>query len=343
MPKVEFRNGRWIGNGNPPYVIAELNSSHNGNVENAMRMIDAAISCGCDCVKFQSWSAESLYSEEYYKDNPISKRIVAKLSLNESQMKMLAGYCKEKGIDFSSTPYSMAEVDFLVNETEAPFIKIASMEINNLPFLRYIAQTGMPMVLSTGMASLEEIRSAVSVIESTGNRKLCILHCVSIYPAAAETINLNNIKMLQQEFPEYPIGYSDHTIGNEVASASVALGAVVIEKHFTLDNKKMGMDNNMATEPHEMTKLVECCQNAYYSLGETRRIVSAEEIEQRKKMRRSLITTRCISKGEVITAADIGAKRPGTGISPMEIDSVIGKKAVIDIPKEHAIRWEHLK
>lgn len=343
MAELKFRNGRYIGEGYQPYIVAELNSSHNGKVETAMKMIDSAVECGCDCVKFQSWSADSLYSDEYYKENPISKRIVTKFSLGEVQMKELAEYCINKGIDFSSTPYSKPEVDFLATQTEAPFIKIASMEINNLPFLKYIAETGLPMVLSTGMASLEEIETAVAVIESTGNRNLCILHCVSVYPAAAEIINLNNIKLLQKTFPDYPIGYSDHTVGSAVAAASVAMGAALIEKHFTLDNKKMGMDNNMATEPAEMSQLVDSCHCVFNALGSEQRILLPEEEEQKGKMRRSLVAARNIIVGQVMGAEDIEAKRPGDGLSPTEAENIIGKTTNIDIQKGYKLKWEYFK
>jgi N-acetylneuraminate synthase len=343
MAKLQFRNGRYIGDGYQPYIVAELNSSHNGKVETAMKMIDSAVECGCDCVKFQSWSAESLYSEEYYKDNPISKRIVTKFSLNEEQMKELALYCIQKGVDFSSTPYSKSEVDFLVEQTSSPFIKIASMEINNLPFLKYIAETGMPMVLSTGMASLEEIKEAVAAIKRTGNTKLCILHCVSVYPADAAVINLNNIKLLQQTFPAYPIGYSDHTVGCEVAAAAVAMGSALIEKHFTLDNKRMGMDNNMATEPVEMTQLVGSCHRVFNALGSAERIILPEEAEQKIKMRRSLVAASNIVAGQIINQDDIEAKRPGDGLSPIEAESIIGKEACVDIPKGYKLKREYFK
>lgn len=343
MRQLTLRNKRMIGENHLPYIVAELNSSHNGRIETAKEMIDAAKECGCDCVKLQSWSAKSLYADEYYKENPISERIVKKFSLNEEKLKELAWYCREVGMDFSSTPYSEAEVDFLVDRTEAQFIKIASMEINNLPFLRYIALKGLPMVLSTGMAVMEEIREAVRTIEETGNRQLCILHCVSLYPAEASIINLNNMKQLREEFPDYPIGYSDHTKGYEVASASVALGAAYIEKHFTLDNKKVGMDNNMAAEPADMKSLVSACRNVFAALGRTERTLLREEDEQRLKMRRSLITTRDISCGEILLTEDIDAKRPGDGISPAERDCVIGKKVKTDIPRGYLIRREFLE
>lgn len=342
MRFMKLRGGKVIGDGMKPYIVAELNSSHNGKVEIAKQMIDAAKDCGCDCVKFQSWSAESLYADEYYKNNPISKRIVTKFSLTPDQLLELSAYCKEVGIDFSSTPYSKEEVDFLAEKTEAPFIKIASMEINNLPFLKYIGEKGIPIVLSTGMSTIEEIREAVKAIESTGNKQLCILHCVSVYPAPAEIINLNNMVMLQEEFPDYAVGYSDHTIGYEVAAASIALGAALVEKHFTLDNKKMGMDNNMATEPAEMKSLVNACHSVFSAMGSKERTLLEGEEEQRLKMRRSLVTTKGIHSGEVLSEEDIEAKRPGDGITPDRIGEIVGRTVKTDIPKGYLIKLDYL-
>lgn len=343
MNELKLRGGKIIGTGQKPYIVAELNSSHGGKIETAKEMIDAAKECGCDCVKFQSWSPETLYSDEYYKDNPIAKRFVKKFSLTSEQLLELSLYCKEIRIDFSSTPYSNDEVDFLVEKTDAPFIKIASMEINNIPFLKYIAGKGIPIVLSTGMSTLNEIREAVKAIESTGNNQLCILHCVSVYPAPAEIINLNNLTTLQEEFPDYVIGYSDHTIGYEVAAASIAMGAVLVEKHFTLDNEKMGMDNNMATEPKEMKSLVDACHNVFNALGSKERSLLNGEEEQRFKMRRSLVTTREVHPGEKLSYNDIEFKRPGDGITPEHLDEIIGKTVNTYIPKGYLIRKEHLK
>ncbi len=338
---LTFRNGREIGSLHRPYIVAELNSSHNGKVEIAKQMIDAAKYCGCDCVKFQSWSADSLYADEYYRNNPVSRRIVSKFSLTPDQLLDLSKYCKEVGIDFSSTPYSNEEVDFLADMTDAPFIKIASMEINNLPYLKYIGSKNVPIVMSTGMSTIKEIKNAVKAIESTGNKQLCILHCVSLYPAPAEIINLKNLIMLQEEFPDYVVGYSDHTIGYEVAAASIALGAALVEKHFTLDNKKIGMDNKMATEPAEMRQLVNACHNVFSAMGSKERILLEGEEEQKYKMRRSLVTTREIHKGEVLSESDIEAKRPGDGITPDHFDEIVGKTVTIDIPKGYLIRLAH--
>lgn len=327
MALCELLDGRIIGDYLRPYIIAEVNSSHNGNVDVAKQMIDAAKEAGCDCVKFQSWSATSLYSKTYYKQNPIAKRFVDKFSLSSEQLRELAEYCEDCAIGFSSTPYSEEEVDFLV-DVNAPFIKVASMELNNPSFLRYIAQKGVPIVLSTGMGDIEEIERAVRVIEETGNRNVILLHCVSIYPAQETTINLNNIVGLRERFPSYPIGFSDHTLGDVMAVAATALGVAVIEKHLTLDKAKIGMDNQMAMEPEDLKGLCNKCRMTQLSMGSKERVVLSEEYEQRKNMRRSIVVTRDLVVGDVIQPGDLYAKRPGTGLSPELIPTIIGKKVV---------------
>ena len=313
-----------------PYIVAEVNSSHNGDVEVAKRMIDAAAEVGCDCVKFQSWSAESLYSATYYKANPTSKRIVKKFSLTQVQLRDMAEYSRSKGIDFSSTPYSREEVDWLVDECKAPFIKVASMDLNNYLYLQYIAKKGVPIVLSTGMSEMAEIRKAIQTIEDAGNRQICLLHCISIYPPEFETIHLHNILGLRETFPNYPIGFSDHSHGVEMAVAATALGAALIEKHLTLDRAKIGMDNQMATEPEEMKQMVDCCIRTQIAMGNKERVVREAEQEQMKKMRRSVIVTRDIKTGEILQLADLDAKRPGTGIPADKIESLVGKKLLVD-------------
>lgn len=340
MKRIKIGDTYEIENYGKPYYIAEMNSSHNGSLEVAKEMINQAKEIGCSCAKFQSWTPDTLYSQSYYKENPISKRIVQKFSFSKEQLKEIAGYCKEVGIDFTATPYSEEEVDFLVEECKVPFIKIASMEINNYPFLQYIGKKNIPIVLATGMADIDEIRKAVSSIEQTGNQKLCILHCVSVYPAPIEMINLRNVSMLQREFPDYVIGYSDHTIGSEAAMAAVALGAGVIEKHFTLDKTKIGMDNQMATEPNEMKEMIAECNRVYTIMGEETRIVSDLELEQRKKMRRSIVTAKAMQEGHVITAQDLKAKRPGTGFPPEYAEKLIGCVMKHDIEEDMILKQE---
>jgi len=331
MANCVLRDSTVLGDFLKPYIVAEVNTSHNGSMETAKEMIDRAKEAGCSCVKFQSWSKESLYSKTYYDENPIAKRIIQKFSFSEEQLLEVSRYSGERGIAFSSTPYSQAEVDFLVDKCHVPYIKVASMDLVNYPFLEYIAGRGVPIVLATGMGAMEEIRGAVATIEAAGNRKICLLHCISIYPPEIATIRLNNIAGLRKEFPDYPVGFSDHSRGTEMAAAAVAMGAAMIEKHFTLDRAKIGMDNQMATEPEEMALLVRNCQNVHAALGDTERIVFPAELEQRKKMRRSVIAVRDLPAGTTLTKADLSAKRPGTGIPPGKIGELIGKVLTRDV------------
>ena len=323
--KIKLNSSSFIGEDCKPYIIAEMNTSHFGNMETAKLMIKEAKNVGCDCVKFQSWSADTLYSKTYYDENPIAKRIFNKFSMDESQLLEAANFCKQVGIDFSSTPYSKPEVDYLLDKCDAAFIKIASMELNNYPYLEYIAKKNAPIILSTGMGDLEEIKKAVKTIENAGNNKVCILHCISIYPCKTETINLNNISGIREEFPNYLVGYSDHSIGSEMATASIALGACVIEKHFTLDKTKIGMDNQMASEPDEMSELVKNCNNVKIAMGSKKRKVLADELEQRKNMRRSIIINKDLEAGSKISLYDLDCKRPGTGLPPEKINDLVGK------------------
>ncbi len=330
---MEFKlnSGMVLSDFGKPYIVAELNTSHMGKIDTAKEMISTAKEAGCDCVKFQSWSAETLYSKSYYEQNPIAKRFFDKLSFSEEALMELANYCKSIEIGFASTPYSRREVDFLVNKCEVPYIKIASMDLTNLPFLEYIAKSGTPIVLSTGMGEMDEIVKAVRTIHKAGNQNVCLLHCTSIYPPEISTIRLKNILGLRERFPDCAIGYSDHSIGIEIASAAVALGACMVEKHFTLDNSKIGIDNQMATEPGEMAQLVRNCHNVQLALGSEDRIVFSAEIEQRHNMRRSIVATRDLFAGDSIKPEDLDVKRPGTGISPEKMADLIGNTLLRDV------------
>lgn len=343
MAECILRDGTVISDYGRPYIVSEVNSSHNGSMELAKRMIDASVDIGCDCVKFQSWSVESLYSKTYYDANPISKRFVKKFSMSSDELKDLANYCRSKEISFSSTPYSEEEVDFLVEECNVPYIKIASMEVNNPRFLRYIGEKRVPVILSTGMSTMEEVESAVDVLHAAGVEQMAILHCVSIYPTILTNVNLNNIIGLREKFSMHPIGFSDHTEGDAAAVAAVALGAGIIEKHLTLDKTKVGMDNGMATEPPEFTALVNKCRDIQIALGTRERVLIQQELDQRKNMRRSLVSTRDILAGEIIKESDLYAKRPGSGIPPNKMDVIVGKIAKQDIQADTVIMPEQIK
>jgi len=339
MSVCTFRDGTKVGDFLTPYIVAEVNTSHNGNMETAKQMIDAAVKAGCDCVKFQSFSAVSLCSKDYYRDNPMAKRFFTKFSFSENELLEAVSYSKKQGISFASTPYSVAEVDFLLEKCNVPYIKVASMDINNYPFLDYIARTGAPIVLATGMGDAGEIAKAVKTIQEAGGCNLCLLHCVSIYPVEVSCINLNNITGLRQMSGEkYPIGFSDHTLGIEIAPAAIALGAAMIEKHLTLDKSKIGMDNNMAIEPDEMARMVNYCHNVYASLGADERIITDAELAQRAKMRRSIVAAKDLQKGTILTIHDLDVKRPGTGLAPEMIYSLIGKTLARDVEADMLIK-----
>lgn len=333
----KLRNSTVIENFGKPYVVGEINTSHFGNIETAKKMVTEAALAGCDCVKFQSWSAKSLYSKGFYDENPIAKRFVKRFSFSEDQLSEIVSHCKECGISFSSTPYAESEVDFLLEKANVPFVKIASMEMNNLPFLDYIGRTSAPIILSTGMCDMDEIEKAIETLAKAGNKNVCILHCVSIYPPELSTLRLNNIVGLREAFSGYAVGYSDHSLGIEMPTAAVALGACLIEKHFTLDRSKIGMDNQMAIEPDEMSQMVKNCHNVQVAMGDKKRVVHTDEIEQRTKMRRSIVTVCDLSAGSVLTREDLYTKRPGTGISPDQIDRIIGMKVVRDIEGDTVI------
>lgn len=338
MATCVLRDSTEIGDYLKPYIVAEVNSSHNGNIDTALEMIVKAKETGCSCVKFQSWSAESLYSKTYYDENPIAKRIVSKFSLSEEKLLEAARFCKEQKVAFASTPYSRQEVDFLLEKCDVPYIKVASMDLNNYPYLEYIARSGAPIVLATGMSDMEEIRRAVDVIKNAGNKELCLLHCISVYPPKISTIRLKNILGLREEFPDCPIGFSDHSVGVEMATAAVALGAAMIEKHFTLDRQKIGMDNQMATEPEEMARMIQSCNNVFLALGNRERIVLSEEIEQRKKMRRSIVAAKDLKAGMKITEADMDVKRPGNGYPPEKVNELAGRVLKKDVKIDTIIK-----
>lgn len=314
-----------------PYFIAEFNTSHFGDLELAKEMIHVAKNIGVDCVKFQSWTSDTLYSKSYYEVNKMAKRFVKKYSLSEDELKSLAIVCNDLEIGFLSTPYSIKEVDFLIQDCGSNAVKIASMEITNHEFLSYIASTGRNIFLSTGMASIDEVIEAVDVIRNEGNDKLCLFHCVSQYPTKNENANINNLKLLKDTFPDLMLGYSDHTLGFEAANAAVALGAQVLERHFTLDKSKIGMDNNMASEPDEFRQLISSCRSTYEVLGNYHRVVSDEEIEQRKNMRRSVVYSKDLNAGTKLTKDHLGVKRPGTGIAPTDKNKLLGKVLARDV------------
>ena len=335
---IKLNDNRKIGDFYRPYIVAELNTSHFGNISIAKKMILKAKESGCDCVKLQSWKSDTLYSKNFLDKNSISKKFFDKYSLDNTQLKKLAIYANKIGISFSSTPYSQEEVNFLVNNCNPAFIKVASMDLNNHFFLKFIAKKKIPIILSTGMGTIKEIESAVRLLIYNGQKNICILHCVSLYPLDPKIANLKNITMLRKKFQNIPIGYSDHSMGITLPISSIALGACLIEKHFTLDNKKIGMDNHMATEPGDMQKLTTESFVTYNSLGTEKRSLSKKEFDQRRKMRRSIFTREELKKNEKITIKKIILRRPGEGITADKLSKILGKKTKKKIDKNSLLK-----
>jgi len=342
MSEIYFSSSRSIGDFQMPYIVAELNTSHFGDIEKAKEMIVAAKDAGCDCVKFQSWSEESLYSETFYTENPMARRFIKRFSFSAQELYVLSEYCRYLEIDFASTPYSKEEVDFLVSKCDVPFLKVASMDLINLDLLTHMAKSQKPIVLSTGMGSIEEIKTAIETITMNGNDKICILHCVSLYPTQTNEMNLRNILGLREIFRDFPIGFSDHSEGSALAIAATALGAALIEKHFTLDRTKIGMDNQMAMESSQLKDMILGCKDAYVSMGRVERIVSDSEMSQRRIMRRSLVSAKDLKVGEILQMEDVVFKRPGDGIQISDLHKVIGKKMRKDLPKDFLLKYSDI-
>ncbi|MBW2029646.1 MAG: N-acetylneuraminate synthase family protein [Deltaproteobacteria bacterium] len=339
-----------VQNFGSPYIVAELASNHNGDMNLAKRLIDEAKEVGCHCVKFQSWTADSIFSGKVYRDNYFLnddyrdrkdyslREIVEKFSISEKQLFEMREYCDKKNIDFASTPFSQQEVDYLVDVLRAKFIKVASMDCNNYPFLEYVGRKGLPIMLSTGLASLWEVARAVETLENAGNRDIILLHCVSHYPPMDEEVNLNNMDMFRSLYPSYPVGFSDHTIGYEIPLAAVGKGACVIEKHFTLDKDMFGWDHKVSATKEEMRIIVSGSLRISKALGSPVRAVTEKDLRKREAFRRSVVAARDIRKGERFSWDNLCLKRPGTGIPPERMEAIINRIARKAVKRDEMIQ-----
>ena len=327
-----------IGNNRPVFIIAEAGINHNGSLDLAKKMIDAAKSCGADAVKFQTFRTEDLVVKDKNTDSHF--RMLKKLELNEKEFESLNSYCKNKNIIFLSTPFDSKSAEFLY-KLRIPAFKIASGELTNLPLLRQIALYNKPIILSTGMSTLKEVREAVGVIYSTGNKKLILLHCTSNYPAKYEDVNLKAMDTLKKEF-SVPVGYSDHTLGMEVLVAAVAMGACVIEKHFTLDKTFSGHDHKASMEPKEFRGLVKAIRNIEKAIGSGVKKASKSEEKIKAIARKSIVAACDIRKGSKLTQAMLSIKRPGTGIEPRHIERLLNKKTQADIKEGQILTWSNV-
>ena len=339
-----------IGDGHPPYVIAEIGSNHNGDMDLCRQLIDAAADAGAQAVKFQSWSESSLIAREEYDRNldyddkkkhfGSLREMVRAYQFTPEQHVVAQAHCRERGIAFCSSAFSEEEAD-LLDSLDVPFYKIASMDLVNLPLLKYVATKKRPVVLASGMATLGEIERAIQTLRGAGLDDVVLLHCVSIYPPEYDSIRLLNIPMLRDAFG-LPVGFSDHTLGTSVPLAAVALGACVIEKHFTLDKDMEGWDHAISADPAELRTIVEEGRHVFDSLGGRSRVVTPAELEKRDRFRRSLVARRALDRGHVLAEDDLTAKRPGTGISPAELECVVGRRLALDIGEDHVLRWRDL-
>lgn len=330
-----------VGMGRPPFIIAEAGVNHNGALAQAKKLVMAAKRSGADCIKFQTFKAERVVTlvapKAAYQLKVTSKaesqyEMLKKLELSDNAHHQLLSFCKKMGIIFLSTPYSIEDVDFL-HKLGVPAFKIASGQIVELPFLRYVASKGKPILLSTGMSTLREIGHAVKAMQSAGNSQVILLQCTTNYPSRIEDANLLAMGEMRKRF-NLNVGYSDHTDSISVAIAASALGACVIEKHFTLDKHQHGPDHSSSATPKELFDLVEGVRQVEKALGTGSKKPSRAELVNLGGMRRSIVAKVPIKAGENFSLPMLCFKRPATGLSPVFADRLVGRRAVRDIPAD---------
>lgn len=338
-----------VGPGNPCFIIAEAGVNHNGNLESALALVDVAAQAGADAVKFQTFKAELLATEaapkaDYQKRNTninqSQLQMLRQLELSADMHETLKVHCLSKNITFISSPFEEQSAD-LLESLQMPAFKIPSGEITNLPFLNHVAQKGKPMIVSTGMANLSEVESAILTIHQANNRDIVLLHCVSSYPADPADVNLKAMATMATAF-QVPVGYSDHTTGIEVSLAAVALGACVIEKHFTLDRNLPGPDHLASLEPQELESMVRGIRTVEASLGHGRKEPTESESNTAAVARKSLVTAKDISAGQRLTEDYIAIKRPGTGLPPSMMRHVLGRTTRVAVSDGTLITLEML-
>lgn len=331
--KIQRKN---IGENYTPYIIAEAGINHNGSLSIAKKLIKIAKSSGADAVKFQTFKAEDLASKKskYFK-------LFKKLELTDSSFLELSKFAKKIGITFLSTPFSNKAVD-LLEKCNCSAFKIASGDLTNIPLIKYTAKKQKPIILSTGMGTMEEIKNAVSAVKSQKNEKIILLHSVSGYPTPPNETNLNSIPFLAKKFP-YPIGFSDNGDDILVSKIACALGAKIIEKHFTFDKKAQGPDHSMSANKEEFKKFVKDSKMIHQMLGRLDKKVQNCEKNNRIFARRSIIAKTTISKNSIIKEHMVAIKRPSLGIEPQKLNKVLNKKTKRKISEDEPIMWKDLK
>jgi len=347
MVKIKIGN-KLIGEGEPCFVIAEAGVNHNGDINLAKKLIDTAKEAGADAVKFQTFKAENVVIEnaemaEYQKKNigrsETQLKMIKRFELGYKDFIELKKYCDRKKITFLSTPHSEDAIGFL--EPLVPAYKIGSGDLTNLPFLEKIAKKKKPIILSTGMANLSEVRGTVRTIKKQGNNKIILLHCTTNYPCPLEEVNLRAMQTLKKEF-DLPVGYSDHTLGMIVPITAVALGAQVLEKHFTLSRDSLGPDHKASLEPKELKEMVIAIRKAEKALGVGIKKPTKSEEKIKGDARKSIVAMINIPKNTKITENMLIIKRPGIGIEPKYLNKIVGKRARRDIKKDTLINFKDL-
>ena len=326
---------------NRVFIIAEAGVNHNGSVTLAKEMIDIAVSAGCDAVKFQTFKSENVVTKHaamaaYQKENLSTEQtqleMIKALELSYGDFIKLKNYCTDRRILFLSTPFDLDSIDFLAS-LDMPILKVPSGEITNLPYLKKINSYGKRVILSTGMSDLDEIQVAINTLTSC---EISLLHCTTEYPCPYEEVNLNALKTMKKKF-NLMVGYSDHTEGIEISVAAVAMGASIIEKHFTLDKNMPGPDHKASLEPDELKALVKAIRNVEAALGDGIKIPTPSESKNKNIARKSIVAKRYIKKGEIFTEENLTTKRPGNGLSPMQWDKIIGSVAQKDYVEDEML------
>lgn len=331
------------------FIIAEAGVNHNGSIDVALQLVDAAKASGADAVKFQSFRAERLasraahkaaYQERTTASTESQFQMLQRLELDVAAHRHLMGHCQRIGIQFLSSPFDMESADLLA-EMNLPLFKVPSGEITNVPFLKHIAQKGKPMIVSTGMSTLGEVEEALQVLRDAGAMQVTLLHCVTEYPAPYNEINLRAMQTLKAAFG-LPVGYSDHTPGIEIAVAAVALGAEVIEKHLTLDRALPGPDHHASLEPPEFAQMVSAIRHVEQSLGSGIKMPVPCEVPNIAVARKSVVASRALAAGHTLVAADLEIKRPGNGLAPKLLPALIGRTLRVSVREEELLAWDHL-
>lgn len=327
------------------FIIAEAGVNHNGNLDIAKKMIDEASKTGVDAIKFQTFKTENLVCKgakkaEYQKNNTDNKEnqfeMLKRLEFSYEDFKELNEYCKLKDIMFLSSPFDLESIEML-KKLDIEIFKVPSGEIENVPYLREISKCNKKIILSSGMCNLSDIEFAIEILEKEGAKDISILHCNTEYPTPMEDVNLKAMETIKKAF-SYEVGYSDHTEGIEIPIAAVALGAKIIEKHFTLDKSMEGPDHAASLTPKELKDMVCAIRNIEKALGNGRKIPSKSESKNKDIARKSIVSKRPIKKGEIFSLENITTKRPGTGISPKRFDEIIGKEAFKDFNEDEMIK-----